>query len=48
MRNGEAKELICRAHGHELRKGGNAGGWEGSAGRRGIKGRKEIRTTIIA
>ena len=24
--NGEAKELICRTHGHELRGGGNGGG----------------------
>ena len=31
--NGEAKELICTTHGHELR-------WEGSSGQRGIKVRK--------
>ena len=37
--NGEAKEVICRIHGHEL-KWGNAGG-RGGAGRRGIKGRKK-------
>ena len=24
--NGEAKELICTTHGHELRRGGNTGG----------------------
>ena len=40
MGNGEAKELICMTHGHELRWG-NAG-WRGSAGWRGIKGRKKI------
>ena len=39
MGNGEAKELICMTHGHEL-KGGDAGGL-GDAGRRGIKGRKK-------
>ena len=27
--NGEAKELICTTHGHELRWGRNAGGWRG-------------------
>ena len=26
MGNGEAKELICMTHGHELRGGGDAGG----------------------
>ena len=36
--NGEAKELTCMTHGHEL-KGGNAGGrW--CTGWRGIKGGK--------
>ena len=35
--NGEAKELICMTHGHELRGRGNAGG-KGCAGRRGRKG----------
>ena len=42
--NGEAKELICMTHGHELRWGNNAGqdtGW------RGIKGRKKW-TTVTA
>ena len=39
MGNGEAKELICTAHGHELRWG-NAGG-RGGARQRGIKGRKK-------
>ena len=38
--NGEAKELICTTHGHELRRG-NAGG-SGCTGRRGIKGRKKM------
>ena len=37
--NGEAKELICTTHGHELR-------WEGSSGQRGIKG--GTGTTVIA
>ena len=37
--NGEAKELICTTHGHELR-GWNAGG-RGDAGWRRIKGRKK-------
>ena len=36
--NGEAKELVCTTHGHELRWR-NAGG-RGSAGWRGTKGRK--------
>ena len=34
MGNGEAKELICMTHGHEVREG-NAGGR--GAGHRGIK-----------
>ena len=37
MGNGEAKELICMTHGHELsweNSGGGLTGW------RGIKGRK--------
>ena len=34
----EAKEVICRTHGHKL-KGRNAGG-RGVVGRRGIKGKK--------
>ena len=37
--NGEAKELICMTHGHELRWR-NAGG-RGGTGQRGIKGRKK-------
>ena len=42
--NGEAKELICTTHGHELRwRGGNAGGWEVVQGRGGIKGRQKLR-----
>ena len=40
--NGEAKELLCMTHGHEL-KGGT---WVGVGGRRGIKGGN--RTTVIA
>ena len=38
--NGEAKELICMTHGHEIR-GGNAGG-RGSAGQKGVKGRGKM------
>ena len=36
--NGEVKQLICTAHGHEL-NGGNAGGL-GVQGGGGIKGKK--------
>ena len=36
--NGEAKELICMTHGHELRRWGNSGG--GGSGWSRIKGRK--------
>ena len=39
MGNGKAKELICMIHGHELRRGDDGG--RGSAGWRGIKGRKK-------
>ena len=39
MGNGEAKELICMTHRHELRWG-DAGGRVGT-GQRGIKGRKK-------
>ena len=39
--NGEAKEHRHMTHGHELRSDQNAGGW-GSAGWRGIKGRKKM------
>ena len=35
MGNGEAKELVCTIHGHEL-EGGECG-WEGGTGWRGIK-----------
>ena len=42
MGNGEAKELICMSHGHELRWG-NAGGREGA----GWRGRGEKSGTII-
>ena len=44
VRNGEAKELICMTHGHELT--GDAGG-NGDIGQKGIKGRKNG-TNIIA
>ena len=37
MGNGEAIELICMTHGHELRGGMLVGG---GTGQRGIKGRK--------
>ena len=37
--NGEAKELIGMTHEHELR--GENAVWKGSAGQRGIKGRKK-------
>ena len=46
MGNGEAKELICTTHRHELRWR-NAGGRR-DAGQRGIKERKKNGTTIIA
>ena len=36
MVNGEAKELICMTHGHEL--SGEECRWEERAGWRGIKG----------
>ena len=39
MGNGEAKDLICTIHGHELRWR-NAGG-RGGARQRGIQGRKK-------
>ena len=39
MGNGEAKELICTAHGHELRW--RSAGGRGDAGQSGIKGRKK-------
>ena len=38
MGNGEAKELICATHGHEL---GGECWWEQGGGWRGIKGRKK-------
>ena len=46
MGNEEAKELICMTHGHELRWG-NAGG-RGNTGWKGIKGRKQNGTSIMA
>ena len=47
MGNGEAKELICITHGHELRGAGNAGGW-GSAEWRGNNWEKKILQPICA
>ena len=41
MGDGEAKELICATHGHELRWG-NDGGWVGAGWRR-VKRRKKMR-----
>ena len=46
MGNGEAKELICMTHGHELRWG-NAGG-SGGAEWRGNKGEEKNGTIVIA
>ena len=40
MGKGEAEELICMTHGHELRWG-NAGG-RGGTSQRGIKGREKM------
>ena len=45
MGNGEAKELECTTHGHELR-GRDAGGRDG-AGQRVIKGRKKMGQLVI-
>ena len=39
MGNREAKELICRTYGHEVRYWNNSGRW--GTGQRGIKGRKK-------
>ena len=39
MGNGEAKELICMTHGHELWWGNVVGGWH--TGRREINGSKK-------
>ena len=39
--NGEAKELICTTHGHELRWGVMEYWWEGAVRWRGIKVRKK-------
>ena len=39
MRNGEAKELICSSHGHELRDGGMLVGGDVEGG--GNKGEKK-------
>ena len=44
IENGEAKELTCMTHGHEL-KGRNAG-QDGGTGQRGKKGKSG--TTVIA
>ena len=40
MGNGEAKELICMTHGHELKWENDCG--VGGIGWRGIKGRKKM------
>ena len=45
MGNGEAKELICMTHGHEIRRGECWGG--GVQGEGGYKGEKNG-TTVIA
>ena len=44
--NGEAKELMCTTHGHEVRGGGSTGGMgvRGGGGKRGGKNG----TTVIA
>ena len=44
---GEAKELVCMTHGHELRGVGTAGE-NGDTSWRGIKGRKKNGTSVIA
>ena len=41
MGNGEAKELICMTHGHELR-------WEMGCRAEGNKGKKKNGATVIA
>ena len=38
MRNGEAKEVVCMTHGHELSWGEGTAGGKGYAGWRGTKG----------
>ena len=45
MGNGEAKELICMTHGHELR--GRGCWWKGGTGQRGVKGRKNGTNIIV-
>ena len=40
MENGEAEELICTIHGHELRGGGCW--WEGGCTAEGNKGEKKM------
>ena len=40
IENGEAKELICTIHGHELRGGGCW--WEGGCTAEGNKGEKKM------
>ena len=46
MGNGEAKELICMTHGHELREGGILVG--GRCRAEGNKGEEKNGTTVIA
>ena len=47
MVNGEAKELTCTTHGHELRWGGECL-WEGGCRAEGTKGEEKNGTTAIA
>ena len=41
MGNGEAKELICMTHGHELREVGECW-WEGGCRAEGNKGERKM------
>ena len=47
MGNGEAKELICMTHGHELKEEGMLEG-RGQCREKGHKSKKKIGTTVIA
>ena len=46
MGNGEAKELVCTTHGHELRGAGNDSG-RGIKSRGEERGEKNGRTVVI-
>ena len=46
MGNGEAKELTCNTHGHELR--GENAGRNGDTRWRRVRGKKKNGTTVIA